>query len=115
LRKKVENNELITKADLARQLQILEGQLITEHKADMAAAVDSLKADMAATADRLTEQMRDMQTELLKVFLPFREQVANREAILETRLNASEARQGILENRLWEIEKRLLMNPPKPH
>jgi hypothetical protein len=98
----LENNDLVTKADLA-------------------AAVDSLKSEMASKADlaelrdALTEQMRDMQTEILKAFLPFREQVTNREAAMEVRQNSLDARQGIIENRLWEIEKRLLIDPPKPH
>jgi hypothetical protein len=47
--------------------------------------------------DRMSERMRDMQMEILKAFLPWQESVH---------------RMGILERRLWEIEKRLLMNPP---
>ena len=34
-----------------------------------------IAAELKQVEDRLTEHMRDMQTELLKAFLPFREQV----------------------------------------
>jgi hypothetical protein len=57
----------------------------------------------------LTERMRDMQTELLKAFLPFREQVSLREQALEARQHTLDARQGVLEHRLGEIEKKLLL------
>jgi hypothetical protein len=68
-----------------------------------------IDARIQATEERLTERMRDMQTELLKAFLPFREQIGLREAALEARQNSLDARQGVLERRLSEIEKKLLL------
>lgn len=70
---------------------------------------DELKRYLKEMEERLIERMRDMQTELLKAFLPFREQVNLREATLEARQNSLEARQGVLDQRLGEIEKKLLL------
>jgi hypothetical protein len=47
------------------------------------------KQDLADMESRLVERMRDMQTELLKAFLPFREQVQLRQSTLETRSRMS--------------------------
>ena len=85
--------------------------------------VAAVKKDLAALdtrldvrMDGLSEQMRDMQTELLKAFLPWQEQVRIQFRELEVNTGNSvstvKERMNILERRLWEIEKRLLMNPP---
>jgi hypothetical protein len=71
-----------------------------------------LREELHAVKERLTERMRDMQTELLTAFLPFREQVQLRESATEARSNVIEARMNTLETRLSEIEKKLLLNPP---
>jgi len=75
-------------------------------------AIERLTTNLHGTEERLTEQMRDMQTELLKAFLPAHEQARSRDAALEARQNAVETRVAITETRLAEIEKRLLLNPP---
>lgn len=62
---------------------------------------------------KLVERMRDMQTELLKAFLPFRESVGLRETDLEQRQNVLGERQAVLDRRLTEIEKKLLIQPPE--
>lgn len=71
-----------------------------------------LQQYLEAMESRLTERMRDMQTELLKAFLPFQQEAGLRHSAVEVRMNGVEQRQAILENRLAEIEKRLLLNPP---
>jgi hypothetical protein len=43
------------------------------------------KRDIRALEERLLERMRDMQTELLKAFLPHQEQTRLRDSALETR------------------------------
>jgi hypothetical protein len=43
------------------------------------------KRDIRALEERLLERMRDMQTELLKAFLPYQEQTWLRDSALETR------------------------------
>lgn len=56
--------------------------------------------------------MRDMQTELLKGYLPAQEQARARDSALEARTVALAWRAATVENRLAEIEKKLLLNPP---
>lgn len=73
---------------------------------------EDLKKYLDQRFDEVTERMRDMQTELLKAFLPFQQEAGLRHSAVEVRMNGVEQRQAILENRLAEIEKRLLLNPP---
>ena len=76
----------------------------------------SLSQQMHASEERLSKQMRDMQTELLKalhhwqqdVRIQFREFEAN----AGNSLHAINEQMSIMERRVTEIEKRLLMNPP---
>ncbi len=76
----------------------------------------SLSDEMHALEERLSEQMRDMQTELLKAFLPWQQDVKIQFCELEVNtgnsVTAVKERMNILERRLWEIEKRLLIDPP---
>jgi len=75
-----------------------------------------LEQRMAGLEERLSEQIRDSQTEILKAFLPWQESVHTQfrklEANMGNNVTSIEQRMGIMERRLWEIEKRLLMNPP---
>jgi polyhydroxyalkanoate synthesis regulator phasin len=97
--------------------------VVAKDVAAVAKDVAAVKKDLAALdtrldvrMDGLSEQMRDMQTELLKAFLPWQEQVRIQFRELEVNTGNSvstvKERMNILERRLWEIEKRLLMNPP---
>jgi hypothetical protein len=65
---------------------------------------------------QLQEQMRDMQTELLSAFLPWQESVHIKfeELKFNTRnsVESISERMGVLERRLQQIEKKLLLNPP---
>jgi len=78
--------------------------------------VSALASRLDARMDDLSEQMRDMQTELLKAFLPWQNQVQIQFREIESNtsnsITAVKERMSIVERRLWEIEKRLLMNPP---
>ena len=95
-----DENASATKRDLA---------LVTK---DLAALETRLDVRM----DSLSEQMRDMQTELLKAFLPWQRDVRIQFRELEVNtgnsVQAIKERLEILQHRLQEIEKRLLMNPP---
>ena len=70
-----------------------------------------------ATEERLVEKMRDMQTEILRGFGSWSEGQTVRVTKLESEhsiLNDSSTRRiALLEQRMFEIEKRLLMEPPK--
>jgi hypothetical protein len=87
-----------------------------EMKIELLAGVDERLAGvderMTGMEERLLERMRDMQTELLKAFLPYQEQARLRDAALEVRQAALEGRFHTVEGRLVEIEKRLFLNPP---
>jgi tetrahydromethanopterin S-methyltransferase subunit G len=65
---------------------------------------------------RLGEQLRDMQTELLKAFLPWQEQIRIQFRELEANTGNSvvavKQRMDVMERRLGEIEKRLFLYPP---
>ncbi|MGA1994157.1 MAG: hypothetical protein ABSH45_00130 [Bryobacteraceae bacterium] len=75
------------------------------------------KADLAALENRLVEVVRDSQTEILRAF----ERYASSEQIKFRRLQAdlsnvdasTDRRLEIVEQRLLEIEKKLLMRPPE--
>lgn len=62
--------------------------------------------------ERLVAHMRDIQTELLKAFFPFQESVSLRIRTQDGVVQSANARMDVLERRLLEIEKRLLLNPP---
>ena len=68
---------------------------------------------------RLIETMRDMQTEILRAFEAFSGGQEIRLRKLEadqSNLDAAlSGRVSIVERRLFEIEKRLMIDPPKPH
>jgi seryl-tRNA(Sec) selenium transferase len=71
---------------------------------------------LGESEERLSEQLRDMQTEILKAFLPWQEQVRIQFRELEANTGnsvfATKQRMDVVERRPGEIEKRLLMNPP---
>jgi len=58
------------------------------------------------------ELVRDSQTEILKAFLPHQESTSLRFRHLEATNGSVMDRMAVLERRLQEIEKRLLLNPP---
>ena len=62
--------------------------------------------------DRLTERMRDMQTEILRVFIEFQQRNQSRDTALERSLPPLTDRLSSVERRWLEIEKKLLLNPP---
>lgn len=73
---------------------------------------DELKKYLDQRFDQVIEQMRDMQSELLRAFIPAQRQIETRQTVVETRIGGVEERQHIIEQRLMEIEKKLLLNPP---
>jgi ABC-type phosphate transport system auxiliary subunit len=65
-----------------------------------------LKQDMVHMEDRVVEQMRDMQTELLRAF-------HNWASPADVRLRSHEERLTLLEERVFAIERG--DRPPQPH
>jgi len=83
---------------------------------EIEARFERLENHLGEVEERLSEQLRDMQTVLLKAFLPWQEQVRIQFRELEANTGnsvlATKQRMDVMERRLGEIEKRLLMNPP---
>lgn len=102
-----DQNAPATKKDVA---------VVAKDVAAVAKDVAAVRRDLAASEERLSEQMRDMQTKLLKAFLPWQQDVRIQFRELEVNtgnsVQAIKERMDILQHRLQEIEKRLLMNPP---
>lgn len=77
---------------------------------------EQMKQNLAKAEERLSEQMRDMQTELLKAFLPWQDQVRIQFRELDVNtgnsVQAIKQRMDVMERRLGEIEKKLLLEPP---
>jgi DNA-directed RNA polymerase sigma subunit (sigma70/sigma32) len=97
------------KQDLRESIQALEER--------MSERIDNAKQDLRVEllqrmdehAASLEESIRDSQTEMLKAFLPHQEAQRVRINTLESGITQ---RMDILEHRLFEIEKKLLLNPP---
>lgn len=81
-------------------------------KAELNNALDAYSA-------LLIEKMRDMQTEILRAFEGFATgqgiRLRKLEADHQNLEYASNQRVDIVERRLFEIEKRLMINPPEQH
>jgi hypothetical protein len=121
----------ITRTDLVELLSALRvelkadlAELRTEFKADLAELKTELQTDLKAKLaetkqeilDTTQEQVRDAQTEILKAFLPFREDTGIRFRAFDVKLSNTEAelraRMDVIEKRLWQIETKLLLEPP---
>src|ERR1035437_9820620 len=97
-------NEPATKQDLA--------DVRIELKQDFADVRSELKADMQAMEDRLIEAFRDSQTELLKAFYSFTESNRQRVSQLEGNQSSLITRVGTLEDRMTDLERRIITPPP---
>ena len=70
--------------------------------------IAELRAEMKAMEDRLVEAYRDSQTELLKAFYSFTESNRHRVAQLEGNQGALITRIGTLEDRVTELERKVI-------
>jgi hypothetical protein len=71
-----------------------------------------IRIEMKAMEDRLIEAFRDSQTELLKAFYSFTESNRQRVSQLEGNQAALITRVGTLEDRLTDLERRIISQPP---
>ncbi|MGP8246422.1 MAG: hypothetical protein ACLQVN_18115 [Bryobacteraceae bacterium] len=114
-----------TKGDLAAVEERLEGRIagvegrlgaVEGELAGVKGELAGVKGELAAVEGRLIEAVRDAQTEVLRAF----ERYAAGEQIKLRRLQAdlsnvdasTDRRLEIVEQRLFEIEKKLLLKPP---
>ena len=102
-----DRNAPATKGDLAE----LETRITAGFKADLA----EIRADLAERETRLTEAltevMRDGQTETLKAFYGFVESIQTRFRAQDDTEAGLKKRLTVLEERVLEVEKKLLMPP----
>jgi hypothetical protein len=92
------------------------GQLISNVEARLGQSISIMFSEVE---ERLMERMQDMQTNILRDFSTWAESQTFRLCKLEvdhrTPDDTATQRLANVEHRLLEIEKRLLMEPPKPH
>jgi hypothetical protein len=86
-------------------------------KSEMLQAIADAKTEIVAEIlEKVAELVRDSQTELLKAFLSYQENNDLRVRTVEAKLSNVDTglsqRVNNVERRLWEIEKKLLLNPP---
>jgi hypothetical protein len=78
--------------------------------------LDAVAGLLKQTESTLREAVYDSQTEILKAFLPFQESMNLRLRTMEAKLSNTDTgiteRMAVLERRLAEIEKKLLLRPP---
>ena len=73
---------------------------------------DRLGDRMQAMEDRLIEAFRDSQTELLKAFHSFTESNRQRMSQVEANQASLITRVGTLEDRITDLERRIISHPP---
>ena len=85
-------------------------------RAEMQRSMDALRVEMLQRMDEhaasLEESIRDSQTEMLKAFISYQEGQQIRMRGFESKDVEITERMAVLERRLQEIERRLLLNPP---
>ena len=62
--------------------------------------------------DHTTERTRDMQTEVIRVFMEFQQRNESRDGSLDKATAGLSERLGMVERRLFQIERKLLLEPP---
>ena len=81
-------------------------------KQDLAEVRIEMENRMQAMEDRLIEAFRDLQTELLKAFYSFTESNRQRVSQLEGNQASLITRVGTLEDRMTDLERRIITPPP---
>jgi myo-inositol-1-phosphate synthase len=92
-------------------------QAVADAKTEILERVAGIvQASQSAVLEKVAEMVRDAQTELLRAFLGYQENTDLRIRTVEAKVSNVDAglsqRVNHVERRLWEIEKKLLLNPP---
>jgi hypothetical protein len=101
-----DGHEPATKQDII-DLRAELKQDMTELKADLKQDIAMVRSEMQHTHDALIERIADSETNLLKAFYSFAE--ANQARVTETERESAalKDRLGILERRVFEVERKL--------
>ena len=106
-----DRNAPATKGDLEDLESRLDARLSGEISSLETRLDARLTGELSSLEARLTEQMRDMQTEILKAFYGFTESVQSRFKAQDDTEAGLKHRLTVLETRLLEVERRLNMPP----
>jgi len=89
-------------------------QEIAQLRAEMAQQIAQLRAEAQHQYDDLVEKIRDSQAETLKAFYSYAQTTDIKLRDSATADASLRERVAIIESRLLEVERRLLMPPPQP-
>jgi glycosyltransferase A (GT-A) superfamily protein (DUF2064 family) len=92
-------------------------EALAANKSETLKAIADAKTEIVAEIrDIVAESVRDSQTEILRAFLVYQDGNDLRVRTVEAKLSNVDTglsqRVNNVERRLWEIEKKLLLNPP---
>jgi hypothetical protein len=99
----------VTREELRQELGTFRQEMRQELHQEMAALEERI---VERTREAYTEISRDMQTEIIRVFVQFQERNEIRDSNLEKSDGMLLQRVASLEHRLLQIEAKLLLNPP---
>jgi len=117
----------VTRAELRQEIAGLEGRLTermglmqTEIEQRMTERIGLLQTEIehrmrlmqSQIEEHTTERTRDMQTEVIRVFMEFQQRNESRDGSLDKATAGLSERLGMVERRLFEIERKLLLEPP---
>jgi hypothetical protein len=102
----------VTRGELRQEMAGLEGRL-TERLGLMQREIEQrVRLMQTAIEEHTTERTRDMQTEVIRVFMEFQQRNESRDGSLDKATAGLSERLGMVERRLFEIERKLLLEPP---
>jgi hypothetical protein len=103
-----DDDKPVTRAELKAEMKELKAELRAELKADLSGfpTKTELKTELSDLKSAMSEQMRDIETALLRAFQNYAQGVAAQIQKLTASDSATEIRMAALENRVLELETR---------
>ena len=106
----------VTREEFRQEIAGLEGRLMermglmqTEIEQRM---TDRMRLMQTQIEEHTTESTRDMQTEVIRVFMEFQQRNESRDGSQDKATAGLSERLGMVERRLFQIERKLLLEPP---
>ena len=110
------DDQPVTQKEMLEALASNKAETLQALEANKAETLQAVAAAKTEILEKVAELVRDSQTELLKAFLSYQENNDLRVRTVEAKLSNVDTglsqRVSNVERRLWEIEKKLLLNPP---
>jgi len=73
---------------------------------------EEFRQEIEGLEGHLVERLRLMQTEVIRVFMEFQQRNESRDGSLDKATAGLSERLGMVERRLFQIERKLLLEPP---